>query len=105
MPRDGSGPPPRHRHPLLIAALLLLSAPAAGAGEATAESIWSRSDARQRALQQVPAGATTGRARCREIGMAGNDVRYRCTIPYTTAPADAPAADSVPQPQPPDRTP
>ena len=75
---------------------LALTAGAARAGSSTAESTWDRNDAQQRAMAGVPRGATVTRTLCEDIGMSGNNDRYRCTVffestPATTPPAAAPA--------------
>ncbi len=75
---------------LLPLVTLTLAAGTARAGSSTAESTWDRNDAQQRALQGVPKGATVTRTRCQDIGTAGNNDRYRCTVFYETTPA-APA--------------
>lgn len=78
---------------LALPLLLPLLALPARAGSATAESVWDQSNARQRALQQVPQGATVTRTSCELISVGMND-RYRCTVWYesTPAPTAAPAA-------------
>ncbi len=71
--------------------LVTLSAPPPGrAGSVSADSIWDRSSALQRALQQVPAGATVTGRRCEEIGVR-DSFRYRCWVEFSPAPP-APAA-------------
>lgn len=81
--------------PLVLAAglglsLSLLGALPVRAGSATAESVWDRRNARARALEQVPRGAVITREACMEIGMRGNEERYRCTIWYAMPPNHAP---------------
>lgn len=72
--------------------LISLLAPLAGlAGSSTAESVWDRRNARARALEQVPRGAAITRERCLEIGMRGNEERYRCTVWYAIPANDEPA--------------
>lgn len=78
----------------LISLGMLISplAPLAGwAGSSTAESVWDRRNARARALEQVPRGAVITRERCLEIGMRGNEERYRCTVWYSMPASDEPA--------------
>ncbi|MFN7900152.1 MAG: hypothetical protein ACK5N0_10900 [Synechococcaceae cyanobacterium] len=70
--------------------LSLLAALQVRAGSATAESVWDRRNARARALEQVPRGAVITREACMEIGMRGNEERYRCTVWYSMPPTDAP---------------
>lgn len=85
---------------LLVLALplstLWLLAPPALAENRTAESIWSQSDAQQRAIDQIPVadreGITT--TRCQEVGVGrmGSLPRYRCTVWFTpTATPTTPA--------------
>ena len=69
--------------PLLTLALLLaslLALPAARAGSVTAESVRDSNDARQRALELVPRGATMTRSRCQDFEVGGFNSRYRCTV-------------------------
>ena len=72
---------------LLPLLALTLAAGQARAGSSTAESTWDRGDAQQRALQGVPRGATVTRTACQDIGTAGNNDRYRCTVFYEVTPA------------------
>jgi len=78
---------------------LVLMAPPAHAESRTAESIWSQSDAQQRAVDQIPetdrAGITN--TRCQEVGVGqmGSLPRYRCTVWFTPVLA-APAAPAAP---------
>jgi hypothetical protein len=68
---------------LLLASLLLtalLASQAARAGSVTAESVRDSNDARQRALELVPKGATVTRNRCQEFEVGGFNSRYRCTV-------------------------
>jgi hypothetical protein len=80
---------------LLPLVTLTLATGAARAGSSTAESTWDRGDAQQRALQGVPRGATVTRTACQDIGLPGNNDRYRCTVFYETTPA-APAPGGTP---------
>jgi hypothetical protein len=66
----------------LLGALLALQGPAAWAGSATAESIWDRTNALERAREQVPAGATVTRERCQEIEVGLDNIRYRCSVEW-----------------------
>lgn len=70
---------------------LLLTTAAARAGSVTAESVWDSSDARQRALEQVPRGATVTRSRCQDFEVGGLNSRYRCTVTYSEASPAEPA--------------
>lgn len=81
-----------------IAALVLslLSGPAL-AGSATADSVWDRDNAQQRAMQQVPAGATVTSTRCEDVSVGMNTTRYRCTVEFTV-PDPAVPASSTPAP-------
>lgn len=88
--------------PLLPLALplLWLGALPVRAESRTAESIWSQSDALQRATSQVPPAdrATITDTRCQEVGVGrmGSLPRFRCTVWFTpTAPAK-PAAPATP---------
>jgi len=87
----------RRARTVLLLPLLALAVAAgpARAGSSTAESTWDRNDAQQRALQGVPRGATVTRTSCLDIGMSGNNDRYRCTVFYETTPA-APAPAGAP---------
>jgi hypothetical protein len=81
---------------LLAAALVALMAPLTShAGSSTAESVWDRRNARARALEQVPRGAVITGERCMEIGMRGNEERYRCTLWYTLPTPNTPPAPAA----------
>jgi hypothetical protein len=70
--------------------LLVLSAvPPGRAGSVTAESVWDRDNALQRARQQMPGGAVVRRERCQIVQVGRGNDRYRCTIEFTIPPADA----------------
>ncbi len=82
---------------LLLGTLLSgLGAPAL-AGSVSADSVWDRANATQRAMQQVPAGATVTTTRCQEISVGMDNFRYRCTVEYTAAPASPPGS-AIPAP-------
>ncbi len=82
---------------LLLGTLLSgLGAPAL-AGSVSADSVWDRANATQRAMQQVPAGATVTTTRCQEISVGMDNFRYRCTVEYTAAPVPPPGS-AVPSP-------
>jgi len=86
---------------LLLAGLLLNAAtPAARADSITAESIWDKGDAIQRAQSQLPAGATVTRSRCTEVNVRTGNYRYICTLFFTTAPAAAPSSSGSSAPAP-----
>ncbi|MCT0226244.1 hypothetical protein [Synechococcus sp. CS-1328] len=74
----------------LIGAVLLSPSPAQ-AGSATAESVWNKANALQRAMQQMPSGATLTGQRCQEFGVGFDNTRYRCSVQYTTDPTPTPA--------------
>ncbi|MFI0403510.1 MAG: hypothetical protein ACH34U_11440 [Cyanobium sp.] len=78
---------------------LVLIAPPAVAESRTAESIWSQSDAEQRAINQIPVADRSGisNTRCQEVGVGrmGSLPRFRCTVWFTPAPP-APAAPAAP---------
>jgi len=89
----------------LAAALALGPANAARAGSVTAESIWDRSNAIQRAQSQVPAGATVSRTECTVVNVRTGNFRYICTLFYADAvppsapqPSPSPSAPSAPAP-------
>ncbi len=78
--------------PLALPALLglpviALSAAPARAESRTAESIWSQSDAQQRAIDQIPLEDRGGisQTRCQEVGVGrmGSLPRFRCTVWFT----------------------
>jgi hypothetical protein len=85
----------------LVAATLLTSLPLlmppARAGSITASSIWDRSNALERARQQLPAGAVVTREQCQEVEVGIGNIRYLCTVDFT--PATAPTTP-VPGPTP-----
>jgi hypothetical protein len=86
---------------LLLGALLLAALPqAARAGSATAESIWDKGNALQRAQEQVPRGATVTGSRCTEVNVRTGNYRYICTVTYTETPpaAASPNGSSAPKP-------
>jgi hypothetical protein len=88
---------PCTRMPLLLAllaALMLGPAERAAAGTAIGESIWDRQNARERALQSVPAGAQILNSDCQTVEVGTGNFRYICRITY---------GDPAPQPQVPSR--
>jgi hypothetical protein len=76
---------------LLFSALLLggWNGPAL-AGSSTAESVWSRENALERARQGVPEGATITGDHCQEMEVGMDNYRYRCTVEYDPAATDGP---------------
>ena len=78
------------------ALLLSLVAAPARAGSVTAESIWDKTNAIQRAQSQVPAGATLTRTECTVVNVRTGNYRYICTVFY----ADPPAASAPTAPNP-----
>ena len=52
-------------------------------------------NARQRALQQVPRGATVTRTECREVSVTGN-YRYRCSVWYDETPSETDTPPTTP---------
>jgi hypothetical protein len=86
---------------VLLGALLLAALPpAAQAGSVTAESIWDKGNALQRAQEQVPRGATVTGSRCTEVNVRTGNYRYICTVTYTKTPpaAASPNGSSAPRP-------
>ena len=72
---------------LLAAGLVLASQASARAGSVTAESIWDRANAIQRATSQIPRGATVTGNSCLEVDLRGGSTRYICTVTYSSPPA------------------
>jgi hypothetical protein len=70
-------------------ALLLGSSPAAQAGSITAESIWDKKNAIERAQEQLPPHATVTGTRCTVVNVRIGNERYICTLNYTTTPPGA----------------
>jgi hypothetical protein len=78
-----------------------LTAAPAQAGSVTAESIWDKRNALQRAQSQVPAGSAVTRTECTEVNVRTGNYRYICTVFFTPAPtgaASTPSAPSAPAP-------
>ena len=84
------------------ALLIGLLATPAQAGSVTAESIWDKGNAIQRAQSQLPAGATITRSECTVVNVRTGNYRYICTVfftdPPTTTPPASPTAPSAPAP-------
>jgi hypothetical protein len=78
----------------LLAGLVVAPADRAAAGTAIGESIWDRSNARDRALQSVPAGAQILSTDCQTVEVGTGNFRYICRVTY---------GDPAPQPQAPSR--
>ena len=74
------------------ALLIGLLATPAQAGSVTAESIWDKGNAIQRAQSQLPAGATITRSECTVVNVRTGNYRYICTVFFTDPPAATPAA-------------
>ena len=83
---------------LLAAGLLLVNQAAALAGSVTAESIWDRSNAIQRATSQVPKGASVTGSSCQEVSMRGDSTRFICTVTYSSPPAPSNPKTAAPTP-------
>jgi hypothetical protein len=62
------------------------------AGSVTDESIWDQGNALERARSQVPAGARETSHSCQTLQVR-NDLRYRCTVEFSTDPAAIDNAD------------
>lgn len=85
----------------LAAAVLLFLAWLAPArsGSVSADSVWDKGNALQRALQLVPRGAIPGRHRCQEMTVGMDNYRYRCTVEYSEPdPREQPLPDPQPSP-------
>ncbi|MFN9658876.1 MAG: hypothetical protein ACK6BC_00615 [Cyanobacteriota bacterium] len=87
----------------LVLPLLWLAALPAGAESRTAESIWSQSEAQQRATDQIPLADRDGitQTRCQEVGVGpmGSLPRFRCTVWFQpVAPSPEPAAPALSPP-------
>jgi hypothetical protein len=74
---------------LAASALLLGFSPAAQAGSITAESIWDKKNAIERAQQQLPANATVTNTNCTVVNVRTGNYRYICTLEYTTTSSGA----------------
>jgi hypothetical protein len=75
----------------MVAALPFLTLPAQ-AGSVTASSIWDKSNAIERARQQLPAGAVVTAERCQETEVGMGNYRYLCTVEFSQ-PAPAATTD------------
>lgn len=76
----------------LGAALALSLNPAAQAGSITAESIWDKKSAIERAQSQLPANATVTNTHCTVVNVRIGNYRYICTLEYTTTPSSESSA-------------
>lgn len=74
----------------VVAGAVLAQGRPARAGSATADSIWDRKNALQRAMQAMPAGATLTNQRCETLEVGLDNLRYRCTVWWSDPPATAP---------------
>lgn len=72
-----------------LTAACALVAPAQ-AGSATADSIWDRKNALQRAMEAMPAGATVTKQNCETLEIGLDNTRYRCTVWWSDPPAATP---------------
>lgn len=78
--------------------LVLLAAPGQ-AGSVTAESVWDRSNAIQRARSQLPAGASVTGTTCTAVNVRDGNDRWICTLDFTIpASSPSPSAPSAPVP-------
>ncbi|WP_233129957.1 hypothetical protein [Synechococcus sp. 1G10] len=71
----------------------------AHSGSVSADSVWDRGNALQRARQLVPRGAIPGRHRCQEMSVGTGNFRYRCTVEFSQPPTEQrsdPPADQPP---------
>lgn len=97
----GSAPRLGPRAALLPSGLLLLllaGAAPARAGSVTSQSTWGKANAIQRAMQQMPKGASVTGTSCDEVNVGIGNYRYICTVEYSDAPADPGAAPAPTQP-------
>ncbi len=77
-----------------LALLLPLAiAPPLRAGSVTAESIWDQGNALERARSQLPANARETGHRCQALQVR-NDLRYRCSVEFSTDPLPPTATDN-----------
>ena len=83
---------------LALSGLTALTAAPALAGSVTAESIWDKRNALQRAQSQLPAGSTVTRTQCTEVNVRTGNYRYICTLFFTDPPAGAAAPPTAPTP-------
>ncbi len=73
----------------VVAALVAAALPGlawvapARSGSVSADSVWDRGNALQRARQLVPRGAIPGRHRCQEMTVGMGNYRYRCTVEFS----------------------
>ncbi|MEY4353556.1 MAG: hypothetical protein RLZZ609_1797 [Cyanobacteriota bacterium] len=89
---------------MVALSLLWLTSAQAKAESRTAESIWSESDAQQRAIEQIPLEDRSGisNTRCQEVGVGrmGSLPRYRCTVWFDPTPKSPAPAQQPPAPAP-----
>lgn len=78
----------------LVSGLLLAFCGESRAESITAESIWDKNNAIERAQQQLPANATVTGTNCTVVRV--RDWRYICTVSYTLIP---PGGSAAPAPQ------
>lgn len=97
---SSSAPTPSRLQPWLLllsltSGLLLVGGAPARADSVTAESIWDKSNAIQRAQEQLPANATVTGSNCTVVNVRTGNYRYICTVHYTLTP---PSGSSAPAP-------
>ncbi len=78
---------------LFVAAL----GPSAQAGSITSSSIWNRSNALDRARQQMPKGSIVTGERCRDVEVGIGNTRYVCTVEFAPP---SPSPSPIPSPAP-----
>ena len=80
----------------VVAGAALAQGLPARAGSATADSIWDRKNALQRAMQGMPAGATLTKESCETIEVGLDNIRHRCTVWWSDPPTTAPTTARAP---------
>jgi hypothetical protein len=83
---------------LALSGMTVLATAPALAGSVTAESIWDKRNALQRAQSQLPVGSTVTRTQCTEVNVRTGNYRYICTLFFTDPPAGAAATPTAPTP-------
>ncbi|MDM7935935.1 MAG: hypothetical protein QUV06_00525 [Cyanobium sp. CZS 48M] len=84
---------------LAVAAAALVDVAPARSGSVSADSVWTRENALERARQLVPRGAIPGRHRCQEMMVGTGNYRYRCIVEFSR-PADQRPDQQPDQPSP-----
>ena len=77
---------------LALSGMTVLATAPALAGSVTAESIWDKRNALQRAQSQLPVGSTVTRTQCTEVNVRTGNYRYICTVEYSTTPSSGSSA-------------